>query len=90
MLSNKPVYLLTFLRLLGIPLVVCGILKLLGLQQEIVTAVLIVLALPCGLNTIVFPKLIGEDCKTGAALACVTSVLCCATIPFCLWLFGIY
>ena len=89
MLSNKPVYLLTFLRLLAIPMVVCGILKLLGLQQEIVTTVLIVLALPCGLNTIVFPKLIGEDCKTGAALACLTSVLCCATIPFCLWLFGI-
>ena len=45
--------------------------------------------MPCGMNTIVFPKLVGQDCRTGAGLACVTSILCCITIPLCLWLFGI-
>jgi len=89
MLCQKSVYIMTVLRLLVIPLSVCGLMVLLGLKN-FVTPVLIVLALPCGLNTIVFPKLIGEDCKPGAALACVTSILCCITIPFCLWVFGIF
>ena len=90
MLTQRPVYLMTALRLLVIPIGVCSIIKLLGFEKDILTTVMIILALPCGLNTIVFPKLIGEDCKPGAALACVTSVLCCVTIPFCLWLFGLY
>ncbi|MBR4864511.1 MAG: AEC family transporter [Oscillospiraceae bacterium] len=89
MLSQKSVYIISFLRLIVIPCAVCGLMLLIGLK-EFVTPVLIILALPCGLNTIVFPKLIGEDCRPGAALACVTSVLCCVTIPLCLWLFGAY
>ncbi len=88
-LGQWQVYVAAILRLLVIPCVFCGLMLLLGLK-EFVTPVLIILSLPCGLNTIVFPKLIGEDCRPGAALACVTSVLCCLTIPFCLWLFGIY
>ena len=88
-LGQRSVYILAALRLILIPCGFCGLMMLLGLK-EFVTPVLIILSLPCGLNTIVFPKLIGEDCKTGAALACVTSVLCCVTIPLCLRLFGIY
>lgn len=88
-LCQRSVYIMAALRLILIPCGFCGLMLLLGLK-EFVTPVLIMLALPCGLNTIVFPKLIGEDCKPGAALACVTSVLCCFTIPLCLWLFGIY
>lgn len=89
MLTQWSVYMVAALRLILIPCGVCGLMLVLGLK-EFLTPVLIMLALPCGLNTIVFPKLIGEDCRPGAALACVTSVLCCVTIPFCLWLFGIY
>lgn len=89
MLSQWSVYVLAFLRLIVIPCAVCGVMLLLGLHRFL-TPVLIIVALPCGLNTIVFPKLIGEDCKPGAALACVTSVLCCATIPFCMWLFNAF
>ena len=48
-----------------------------------------VLAMPCGMNTIVFPKLVGEDCKPGAALAFITTVLCIVTIPICLFVLGI-
>lgn len=88
MFTNKAVYLLGALRLLVIPLGTAGIMTLLGMQ-ELVPPVLMILAVPCGMNTIVFPKLVGEDCKTGAALTCVTSILCCITIPFCLWLFGV-
>lgn len=88
MFTNKVVYLLGALRLLIIPLSTAGIMTLLGMG-DLVPPVLMILCVPCGMNTIVFPKLVGEDCKTGAALTCVTSILCCITIPFCLWLFGI-
>lgn len=88
MFTNKVVYLLGALRLLIIPLGTAGLMTLLGLGA-LVPPVLMILCVPCGMNTIVFPKLVGEDCKTGAALTCVTSILCCITIPFCLWLFGI-
>lgn len=88
MVTNKVVYLISALRLLIIPIGMALILTATGLK-ELVPPVLMILAMPCGMNTIVFPKLIGEDCKTGAALTCVTSILCCITIPLCLWLFGI-
>jgi predicted permease len=88
MFTNKVVYLLGALRLLIIPIATAGLLVLLGMK-ELMPPVLVILSVPCGMNTIVFPKLVGEDCKTGAALTCVTSILCCLTIPFCLWLFGV-
>ena len=89
MLSQRSVYVMAALRLIVIPFAVGGLVLALGLKDFLIP-VLVMLALPCGMNTIVFPKLVGEDCKTGAALACLTSVLCCATIPFCLWAFGVY
>ena len=41
-------------------------------------------AMPCGLNTIVFPKLVGEDCSTGATLALMSNLLAVITIPLCI------
>ena len=46
---------------------------------------IIVTCMPCGLNTIVFPKLVGEDCSLGAGLVLTTHALSCITLPF--WLF---
>ena len=87
MLKEKMNYVVVGIRLLVIPLLIAGILKLLGLDSLIIPAIM-VLAMPCGLNTVVFPKLVGEDCSTGAALAFVSSILCCLTVPLCLWIFG--
>lgn len=86
--TNKRVYPMSLLRLLVIPIAVGGAMTLMGLKT-LVPTVLLILAMPCGMNTIVFPKLVGEDCRTGAALTCITSILCVLTIPFCLWLFGL-
>lgn len=87
LLKDRAVYLVTALRLLVLPLTAAFILRLLGLDSAVIPAVMF-LAMPCGLNTVVFPKLIGEDCRTGAALAFVSSILCCVTIPLCLLLLG--
>lgn len=87
MVKDWKIYVIAAFRLLVIPIVTVGVLQLLGLDFAVIPA-LMVLAVPCGLNTVIFPKLIGEDCRTGASLAFVTSILCCATIPLCLWIFG--
>lgn len=88
MLGRWQVYVMAALRLLVIPCTVGLVLKLLSLDMLVLPAIMM-LAMPCGMNTIIFPKLMGEDCKTGASLAFFTTALSCLTIPLCLLLFGI-
>lgn len=87
LLSQKACYFIILMRLLVIPCSVCFVLRLLKLEM-LVLPTLMVLAMPTSMNTIVFPKLMGQDCKPGAAMACISSILCCITIPLCLLLFG--
>ena len=86
LLKNKPAYIVVLMRLLVIPFAIAMALRLLSLDDMIIPA-LMIYAMPCGLNTIVFPKLVKENCESGASLAFVSSVLSCATIPLCLYLF---
>ena len=88
MLSQWQCYIIAALRLLVIPVLSCLALKALGLNWLVLPA-LMVLAMPCGMNTIVFPKLVGQDCKPGAALAFITTLACIATIPLCMLILGI-
>jgi predicted permease len=88
-LLRKPqYYALVELRLAGIPLLLGGTLTLLG-NPNIVEAAVVLLAMPCGLNTIVFPKIVGENCEIGAGLAFISNILACITIPLVFWTFGI-
>lgn len=86
LLKDQRNYLIIALRLLVIPCAVAGALKLLKLEECVIPA-LMMYAMPCGMNTIIFPRLVGEDCETGAALTLISSVLGCLTIPFCFGLF---
>ncbi len=83
LVSDKRAYVFSFLRLLVIPAAVFGVCKLFCLDAVLPMA-LIITCMPCGLNTIVFPKLVGEDCKLGARLALISHVFSMATLP--LWL----
>ena len=83
LISNKTAYIFTALRLFIIPgtvFLVCTLLHL----DAIKPMALIITCMPCGLNTIVFPRLVGEDCKTGARLALISHVFALISIPF--WL----
>lgn len=83
LLTNKTAYIFSAIRLILLPAVAYSI--CLGLRLDaLAPMVLIITCMPCGLNTIVFPKLIGEDCKPGARLALITHVLSIVTLPF--WL----
>jgi predicted permease len=81
-------YVIIAMRLVVIPCVVVAVLKLLKLEM-LVLPTLMVLAMPTSMNTIVFSKLMGQDSKPGASMALISTILCCATIPLCLWIFGI-
>jgi len=80
---DKRNYLITAIRLIAVPLLLFGALKLLGLDSVLVT-VMAAYAMPCGLNTVVYPKLIGENCKIGASLALISALASLITIPLCL------
>ena len=88
LLKNKKNYIIVFLRLILIP----GILGLLLLPLNnpvLLQSAVLLYAMPCGLNTIVYPKLVDEDCEIGAGMALVSNVLACLTIPLMCALFGI-
>ena len=83
LISNKTVYLFTAIRLVILPALAYFVCRGLGLYTLLPMA-LIVTCMPCGLNPIVFPKLIGEDCNPGARLTLITHIFSIVTIPF--WL----
>ena len=81
LISNKKVYVATFLRLVVIPATIMIVLKLLGTNDEIMTLALIAFATPLGLNTIVYPAAYGGDTKTGASMTMISHTLSVITIP---------
>ncbi len=83
MLSNKSTYLIALLRLLIIPALLSLVLSPFCSSETVAIAVL-VYCLPCGLNTVVFPRLAGKSCEDGASLAVVSNILSLITIPLCL------
>ena len=87
-LSNPKIYPLTAIRLLVLPLVMGFLLQFICDTLTVQTTVMF-LALSCGLNTVVFPKLVDENCELGAGIALVSTVLACITLPLVLSLFGI-
>ena len=75
-------------RLLVIPAAVFGICKGLSLFMTLPASVypsaVIMASMPCGLNPVIYPKLIGKDCSLGAKLIPMTAILSIFTIP--LWM----
>ncbi len=88
-LLNVKVYIVSALRLVGVPLLVGGVLGLF-FSGEIVKSAVLYTALPCGLNTVVFARLVGENSRTAAGLALVSTVASCVTIPLVFSLFGVF
>ena len=88
LLPNKTTLLFVGLRLIAFPAMMLGVCKLLSLMFALPDAVypfaVIVACMPCGLNTIVFPRLVGEDCRQGARMVLYSHIFSVATIP--LWL----
>lgn len=88
LLPNFSVILFCGIRLMLVPAVVYGICKGLSLVMTLPEAVypsaVLMACMPCGLNTVVFPRMLGRDCSLGAKLILLSSLLACVSIPF--WL----
>ena len=89
LLRNKKVYFVTLLRLIVLPAIFVGILKLMNIAEDIIILTLIAYATPMGMNTIVFPAAYGGDTKTGASMTMISTVLSVATIPFMYYIFAV-
>lgn len=88
-ISRWAIYPVTAVRLLVVPLICGAILNLLNVDKTIMNIAVLFVALPCGMNTVVFPKLVNEDCRAGAGLALVSTIIACATIPVITQIFNI-
>ena len=88
LLPDKGTLAFVGLRLLILPSMVLGICKLLSLVFTLPPAVypfaVLVACMPCGLNTVVFPKLVGEDCRRGARMVLYSHLFSIASIS--LWI----
>lgn len=96
LLLRKKSYAVAAFRLVGIPVLIYGVLKLTcygftllglsGVSASVVSVIpyaVITYCMPCGMNTIVFPKMVGEDCKIGASTVLISTVAALITIPLC-------
>lgn len=85
LLCNRKVYIICAVRLALMPVLVWALVKLCGFTFALMPAVLLY-AMPCGMNTIVFPKLVEKDCRLGAGTVLVSTTLSMLTIPLYLYL----
>ena len=84
LLCNKKVYVICAVRLALMPVLVWVLVKLCGFTFALLPAV-VLYAMPCGMNTIVFPKLVDKDCRLGAATVLISTIVSMVTIPICLY-----
>ena len=93
LLPNWQVVVFCLGRLLFVPLAVLGICKGLAmvmvLPEAVYPSAVLMACMPCGLNPVIYPKLIGKDCSLGAKLIPLTAILSIATIPFWMKLMGL-
>ena len=85
LLKDKSAYLISAFRLVIIPVTLALVLSRFMSRDAVLVAVLIY-ACPCGLNTIVYPKLVGQDCRPGASMAMISTLSALLTLPLCVQL----
>lgn len=74
-------YLISLIRLLGIPALFCAAMFLLGIRGMYLLMPLLVFSMPLGLNLVVFPESLGEDATENAKLCFVSYILAAVILP---------
>ena len=74
-------YLLSAIRMIGIPLVFFDLLMYTGMRGEFLMIPLLVMAMPIGVNTVVFPESIGEDATDNARVLFISYIMALALLP---------
>lgn len=81
LLSDKKVYLMTFLRLTVLPAVLLAVVWLCGADLKVMTMVLVAFGAALGLNSVVIPAAYGRDTKPGASMAMISHAAAVLSIP---------
>ncbi len=81
LLKVRPVYALSIVRLILIPVAVFFLFKAIGAPEEILLLTVFSAAMPLGMNTIVFPAAYGGDMTTGAGMAVISNIIGLITVP---------
>lgn len=81
LLSYWQNYVITGIRLVGLPLLFVLVLKAIKAPSEIIIVTLCANAMPLGLNTVIIPSAYGENPRIGAGLALVSQIAAVVTIP---------
>lgn len=85
LIGNAKIYLFSLLRLILIPgifMLLSWLLQpVLGLSAMVCMLFVLYTACPAGMNSVVFPAAYGEDCRPGASMVLVSTVLSVATLP---------
>ena len=81
MFQNKKIYLTTFLKLIAIPLIMLGIMKLFGVGKEMTSAILISASAPSANMTVMFSAKYGKDVGLASKLVAVCSFVSIVTMP---------
>ena len=80
LICDKRVYIISALRLLILPFIICLILSKFC-SSELVLAAMLVYSMPCGMNTIIFQNIVGNNSKIGVSLPFVSTLFSLITIP---------
>ena len=89
MVTNVKVYIACAIKIILIPLVVIFFIVLAKVPQDLAVLMVVILSLPTGLNSIVFPEAYGGDSRTGAQLCFVSTLTCLIFLPVMLLLYQI-
>ncbi len=81
MFTDKKAWLLCLIRMVLLPPILLLIAHLTGANEQVMTFVLFMHAMPMGLFTVIYPPRYGKDARPGASAVLVSYLLCMATLP---------
>lgn len=81
MFAKKEIYVVSFFRLILIPLCMLGIFWLFGVRGNLLVAMIISASAPSATNTAMYAAKYGNDSALGSEIAAQSSVLSIATMP---------
>jgi len=80
-IGNVKIYVFSLLRLIILPVIFLILVKLVNADPMLSLMAVLSAACPCGMNTVVYPAAYGEDCKPGASMVLISSILSVVTVP---------
>jgi len=82
MVTGVKTYFISFLRLVGIPVVMGAVLFLLGIRGDYLAIPLLLFSLPLGLNLVVYPESLGRDASDNAKMCFTSYLMAVLVLPF--------